>query len=114
VFAAKVDIVATLTLDDDMAGRLAALVPWLQQRAAQLDAAAAFPAQETAALHAAGVMTLALPVDVDRSPDGTPSARADRLAAVLVQLGLGSLAVGRIIEAHTNARQLIARNGASD
>jgi hypothetical protein len=96
-----------------VAGRIAALVWRLQHRAAQLDATAAFPAQEIAALHAASVAILALSVEVDRSPDETPT-RADRLAAVLVPLGLGSLAVGRIVEARTNARQLIAPNGASD
>jgi len=51
-------------LDDDVAGRIAALVPWLQQRAAQLDAAAAFPAQEIAALHVASVMMRARPCRV--------------------------------------------------
>ena len=104
----------TAALNGDVAGRVAALVPWLQQRAAQLDAEAAFPAQEIAALHAAGVLSLALPIEADRSPDETRGARADRLAAVLVQLGLGNLAVGRVIEAHTNARHLIVRYGLPD
>jgi alkylation response protein AidB-like acyl-CoA dehydrogenase len=107
-------IVNTAALDGDVADRVAALVPWLQQRAAQLDAAAAFPAQEIAALHAAGVLRSALPIEADRSLAEMPGARADRLAAVLVQLGLGSLAVGRLVEAHTNARHLIARYGVPD
>ena len=44
------------TLDDDVAARVATLVPWMQQRAAQLDAAAEFPVEEIAALHAAGAL----------------------------------------------------------
>ncbi len=112
------DIATTSGLDDrvaadDVAGRVAALVPWMQQRAGQLDAQAAFPTQEIAALHGAGALSVGLPAEADPTHTERSEARADRLAAVLVQAGLGSLAVGRILEAHINARHLIARHGST-
>jgi alkylation response protein AidB-like acyl-CoA dehydrogenase len=89
---------------------VSALVPWMQQRAAQLDDAAAFPTEELAALHEAGILALPLPIDQDFSPHDV-RAVADSLANVLVQVGRGNLAVGRVVEAHINARHLIARYG---
>jgi alkylation response protein AidB-like acyl-CoA dehydrogenase len=86
------------------------LVPWMQQRAAQLDEAGAFPTEELAALREAGVLALPLPIDQDVSPHDV-RAVADSVAHVLVQVGRGNLAVGRVVEAHINARHLIARYG---
>ena len=113
------DIVSTPGLDDDLIHRVAALVPWMQQRASQLDADSAFPTREIAALHAAGALDVALPVDAGpveagSSPAGMSDTLADRVAAMLMQVGLGSLAVGRIVEAHINARHLIARYGSPE
>ena len=108
------DIVTTSRLDNDVVGRVAALVPWMQQHAAQLDATATFPTHEIAALHAAGVLDLPLPAAADRLSTDPPDTLADRMAAVLMQVGRGSLPVGRIIEAHMNARHLIVRYGASE
>ena len=90
-----------------MAARVNALVPWMQQRAGQLDEAAEFPVEEIAVLHDAGVLTVPLP------SERVDSARAgpDLLNNVLIGLGRGNLAVGRIVEAHINARHLIARYG---
>jgi Acyl-CoA dehydrogenase, N-terminal domain len=87
--------------------RVNALVPWMQQRAGQLDEAAEFPIEEIAVLHDAGVLTVPLP------SERVDSARAgpDLLNNVLTGLGRGNLAVGRIVEAHINARHLIARYG---
>jgi alkylation response protein AidB-like acyl-CoA dehydrogenase len=86
------------------------LVPWMRERAAQLDEDAAFPREEIAALQTAGALTMALPIEHD-GPGDRSQARADRLATVLMQIGAGNLAVGRVIEAHINARHLIARYG---
>jgi alkylation response protein AidB-like acyl-CoA dehydrogenase len=105
------DIVTTSRLDNDVVRRVAALVPWMQQHAAQLDATSTFPTHEIAALHAAGVLDLPLPAAAGRLSTYPPDTLADRMAAVLMQVGRGSLAVGRIIEAHMNARHLIARYG---
>ncbi len=116
------DIVSTPDMDQDVVGRVASLVPWMQQRATQLDADTAFPTQEIAALHAAGALDVALPAEAGRSPAETSdrllgetfAALADRLGAILVQVGLGNLSVGRIVEAHINARHLIARYGSPE
>ena len=84
------DIVSTPGLDDDLIHRVAALVPWMQQRASQLDADSAFPTREIAALHAAGAMDVTLPVEAGGSqietsallPTEMSEALADRLGAI--------------------------------
>jgi hypothetical protein len=81
---------------------IAALVPWMQERAGPLDRDSAFPSDEIAALRRAGALSPPLPVQ----RTGT----ADQLATLLTRVGQGNLAVGRILEAHVNARHLIARH----
>jgi alkylation response protein AidB-like acyl-CoA dehydrogenase len=104
------NIVVPAPSDATTVDSVAPLVAWMQQRAAQLDDAAAFPIEELAALREAGVLALPLPIDRDLWPHDV-RAVADRLASVLVQIGRGNLAVGRVVEAHINARHLIARYG---
>jgi alkylation response protein AidB-like acyl-CoA dehydrogenase len=100
------DFSPLLTAQTVMA-RVDALIPWMQQRAGQLDELAEFPIEEIAVLHDVGALTVALP------SEWVDSARAgpDLLNNVLTGLGRGNLAVGRIVEAHINARHLIARYG---
>lgn len=105
------DIVATSLSGDDTLDRVASLVPWMQRCAAQADVAATFPTEEIAALREAGALSLPLPVERDCSGSDEHMVAVDRLVDVLVQIGLGNLAVGRIVEAHVNARHLIARYG---
>jgi alkylation response protein AidB-like acyl-CoA dehydrogenase len=95
---------------ETVADRVNALVPWMSRRAEQLDAIAAFPSEEIDALHKAGALGLPLPIEQDTRSD-LACASADRLASVLMRIGAGNLAVGRIVEAHINARHLIARYG---
>lgn len=90
----------------DAAARVTGLVPWMQQRAIDGDEAA-FPEAEMAALRRAGILAVPLPNEAPH----LAMARADRLAHVLAQLGRGNLSVGRLVEAHINARHLIARFG---
>src|ERR1700719_2904079 len=104
------NIVSSAPNDTTIPDSVLALVPWMQQRAAHLDDAAAFPTEEIAALREAGILALPLPIDQDLSPQDV-RAVADSLADVLVQVGRGNLAVGRVVEAHINARHLIARYG---
>jgi alkylation response protein AidB-like acyl-CoA dehydrogenase len=80
-----------------------AAVPVMQERAANLDRDAAFPAEDIAALTRFGALNPGLPI----RGDGT----ADDLAALLCLIGQGNLSVGRILEAHINALHLIARYG---
>jgi len=91
----------------DEAERVADLVPWMQQLAAKGDAEAAFPKAEFEALRQAGIVAIPLPKEAPY----WAGARADLLARTLAQLGRGNLSVGRLVEAHINARHLIARFG---
>ena len=79
----------------------------MQQLATTGDTEAAFPESELAALQRAGILALPLPNEASYQAD----ARADVLAETLAQLGRGNLSVGRLVEAHINARHLIARFG---
>ena len=90
--------------------RVTALVTWMQERAAQLDEAATFPSEEIVALQRTGALSMVLPIEHGVRSNNS-DAHADRLATVLMQLGAGNLAVGRVVEAHINARHLIARYG---
>ena len=91
----------------DEAVRTADLVPWMQQLATRGDTKAAFPESELAALQQAEILAIPLPNEAPYQA----GARADLLAETLVQLGRGNLSVGRLVEAHINARHLIARFG---
>jgi alkylation response protein AidB-like acyl-CoA dehydrogenase len=82
---------------------VAELVPWMQNRADDLDRRAAFPEEEVASLRRVGALSPKLPVH--------GSGNADDLARLLILVGQGNLSVGRILEAHFNALHLIARFG---
>jgi alkylation response protein AidB-like acyl-CoA dehydrogenase len=86
---------------------LADLVPLMQSRAEALDRDSAFPAEDVAGLHRLGALSLPLPVAASSRDD----ALADTLASMLVLIGQGNLAVGRVLEAHINTMHLIARYG---
>jgi alkylation response protein AidB-like acyl-CoA dehydrogenase len=93
--------------------RVTALVPQMQRNAKEADDMAAFPSEDIAALRDAGVFAMLLPIE--QNPCGDDGGAAiDQLAGVLMRLGMGNLAVGRIVEAHINARHLIARYGSPD
>lgn len=85
----------------------AALVPWMQERAGQLDRDAAFPDQEIERLRHLGALTMPLPVQGRERND----ALADGLASLLILVGQGNLSVGRVLEAHINTMHLVARYG---
>ena len=97
------DLVAESSGAGDIVHAVAKLIPWMKSRADALDRDAAFPAEEIDCLRRAGALSPPLPV--------RGSGTADGLAALLVSVGEGNLAVGRILEAHVNARHLIARYG---
>ncbi len=86
-----------------------ALVPAMQARAAALDAEAAFPSEDMAALREAGVLQAILPIDAGGAGLGTEPAGAGGLLALLGLLGRGNLALGRLVEAHVNALRLVVR-----
>jgi alkylation response protein AidB-like acyl-CoA dehydrogenase len=87
--------------DRALVDRVRHLVPWMRQRAPALDEAAGFPDDEIATLRDAGALAVPLPLEHG----------GDALRDLLVALGSGNLSVGRIFEAHVNARHLVARYG---
>ncbi len=88
-----------------MMQRLALAVPGIQQRASGRDERAEFPTEEVALLREAGVLAAPLPIE---DPIACPP---NQLATLLATVGRASLPLGRILEAHVNARHLITRFG---
>jgi len=93
--------------------RLLQLVPWMQARAAALDRDAAFPTEEVDRLRSIGTLSLPLPIGRRGQNDVRDDAMTDQLASVLMLTGRGNLSVGRILEAHINAMQLIGHYGSA-
>lgn len=83
----------------------------MQRRAEALDAAAAFPEQDLAALRAAGLLAAPAPVHLGGFGAGTEPGGAALVLGLLRLLGQGNLAVGRLFEAHVNAVRLVVRYG---
>ncbi len=76
-----------------------------------MDTTAAFPTEDFADLRQAGVLQAVLPIGSGGLGLGTEPAGAQDLLALLVLLGRGNLALGRLLEAHVNALRLIVRFG---
>ena len=91
--------------------RIHHLVPDMQRRAPDLDAAGEFPASDVSALQAAGALTAPLPRPLGGLGLGTEPAAAAATLEFFRLLGSGNLAVGRVVEAHVNAVRLAARYG---
>ena len=87
------------------------LVPTLPSHAAALDETASFPADDIAGLTRIGALTAPLPTSAGGLGLGTEPAAGADIFTLLRLLGQGSLAVGRVYEAHVNAIRLIARYG---
>ncbi len=96
----------------DLLARMAALVPAWQERAATLDATAAFPVAELADLHAIGAHLAPLPRRFGGLGLGTEPDGALALLELLRLIGRANLAVGRVFEGHVNALKLLAAYGA--
>ena len=91
--------------------RLEALLPTLQGRAAALDTAAQFPAEDIADLRAIGVLSAPVPKHLGGLGIGTEPDEAQTTLDLFRLLGRGNLALGRLIEAHVNALRLLFRYG---
>lgn len=78
------------------------------ERAALLDRAGGFPAEDVVHSHEAGLLAAPLPEDLGGSGLDAPG-MAPVLLDVLAQIGRGSLALGRLYEGHVNALSLILR-----
>ncbi len=98
-------------LHADPLAALAAAVPAMQDRAAQLDREEAFPHEDIQLLRTLGLLTAPLPRAAGGWGAGTELDGADALFAVLRGVGRGNMAVGRLYEAHVNALKLILDYG---
>ncbi len=90
---------------------LRTLVPVMQDRAAALDEAEAFPVDDVADLRRMGALAAPLPTEFGGVGAGTEPLAAKVTLELLTTLGQGNLAVGRLVEAHVNAIRLIVHFG---
>jgi alkylation response protein AidB-like acyl-CoA dehydrogenase len=91
--------------------RLEALLPAMQGRAAALDMAATFPADDIVDLRDAGVLSAPVPARLGGAGIGTAPEQAAAALDLFRLLGRGNLALGRLVEAHVNALRLVFRYG---
>jgi alkylation response protein AidB-like acyl-CoA dehydrogenase len=105
--------VGSALLDDPLI-EVARLLPAMRARAAALDAQAAFPVEDIAALREAGFCAATLPARFGGAGYGIGPEGAQKLFSLLALLGEGHMAVARLCEAHVNAIHLVLRFGAPD
>jgi len=86
----------------------------LRNSAGQGDAREGFPVKALETLRRMGVLAAPLPTSEEGRGWGTEDAGQPSLCAALEIIGYGSLALGRIFEAHVNAISLIFRYGGSE
>jgi alkylation response protein AidB-like acyl-CoA dehydrogenase len=86
-------------------------VPAMLARARDLDRLTAFPVDDIAALRDCGVLLAPLPLRYGGLGLGTEAEGAAGLFDLLRLIGGGNMAVGRIVEGHVNALQLICLYG---
>jgi len=98
---------STAALIEAVRGQL----PAMQARAPELDRLGAFPAADVAALGASGVLLAPVPARYGGLGLGTEAGGGVALFDLLRLIGRGNMAVGRIIEGHVNALQLIGLYG---
>lgn len=96
---------------DRLIKAIEAAVPSLRDEAAACDETPAFPARAIAALRSAGALVAPMPQADGGLGLGTEPGGLAGIVAILVALGRGSIAVGRLYEGHVNALKLIALYG---
>jgi alkylation response protein AidB-like acyl-CoA dehydrogenase len=92
----------------------AALTARIAARAAALDLAVQFPAEDIADLAQSGLLLAPAPRLAGGLGWGSEAGGGPALLRLLRAIGAGNLAVGRLYEAHINALALIAAYGAPD
>ena len=95
-------------------GRVASLAATMRDNADRLDLDGTFPLDDLAALRRLGVLAAPLPRDAGGSGLGTSPAGAAECAALLMALGRGSIALGRIVEGHVNTLKLVLRDASPE
>jgi alkylation response protein AidB-like acyl-CoA dehydrogenase len=97
--------------DFDQLASLQALTEGLRARAGAVDAAGLFPEEDFARLRRRGLLAAPLPRRFGGQGLGTEPGGAMGLLALLRAIGEGSIATGRLFEAHVNALKLIGLYG---
>jgi alkylation response protein AidB-like acyl-CoA dehydrogenase len=87
------------------------ILPRIAVRAAGLDEDGAYPVEDVAVMHAAGLLAAPLPPALGGAGLGTTAAGGAPLAEALRLVGRASLPLGRLYEGHVNALRLIMRHG---
>ena len=94
----------------DLLARLDPIVAAARDHAAALDADASSPTTDIAALRSAGALEAVVPIAMGGLGIGTEPQQASISADILYRIGCGSIALGRLYEAHLNAIRSIMRN----
>lgn len=95
----------------EMLGRLDALLPGIEERAARLDGEGGLPGEDVAALGAAGLLAAPLPRALGGLGWGSEPGGTGPLMRALRRIGRASLPLGRLFEGHVNALRLVAAYG---
>ncbi len=95
----------------DAVGAFAVIAPQIFADAATVDRVGAFPADEIAALAAAGLLKQPLPRAHGGEALAVAAEAVDSLSTLLTAIGAASLTVGRLFEGHCNAILLCDRYG---
>ena len=98
----------------DLLARVAAAVPAMQARAAELDRDEAFPDEDISLMRGLGLLAAPLPRVLGGLGIGTEPGGGALLFGVLRSIGQGNMAVGRLFEAHVNAVKLIVDYGTAE
>ena len=93
---------------NDAARRIASMAAL---RAPDLDHDGAFPGADLADLHAAGLLLAPFPPAMGGSTLGSDPDDTTCLLEILIEIGRGSLSLGRLYEGHVNAVKLVAHYG---
>ena len=91
--------------------RLVPVIHAARTNAQSLDRAGHFPTDDLAVLRQAGVLRAVLPALLGGLGIGTDPEQAPATASLLRLIGSGSIALGRIFEAHLNAIRLVMQCG---
>ncbi len=97
-----------------LAAGVAAMTGAMRANADRLDPEGGFPAGDLDGLRALGVLAAPLPLACGGAGLGTTPAGAAACGALLMALGRGSIALGRIVEGHVNALKLVLRDAAAE
>ena len=105
------DFEASATASQRLIDCLAGELGWIRAAARAPETRDVFPADAVGRLREIGILSAPLPTAQGGLGWGTEAAQSDLLCRALMLIGHASLVLGRIVEAHVNALQLVGRDG---